>query len=218
MTLFEANRALLTAFRSGDRTALTEVYWGYVEAVERLLRLGFSTAEYRVGGLNPSDIADAVQETFTRAFSPTARNAYDGLRPFRPYLLRIARNLLVDRARRKGRIEYGATVDVDAVDESVHSPEDAILSARLRTATRAFISGLDERSRRIVTLRFEEERAQEDVARELGITRRKVRTTESRLRRDLAAHLRDVGLGQEIADVKKDDPTGRAGSAARREG
>ena len=216
MTVFEANRALLAAFRSGDRAALTKVYWHYVEAVERLLRLGFSTAEYRVPGLPSADIGDAVQETFTRALAPRARDAYDGLRPFRPYLLRIARNLLIDRARRSDRIHYGAALNQDTADQTAQSPEEFLASNRLRDATKDFVAQLDPRAREVVTLRFEEGRAQQEVATTLGITRRKVRTIETRLRRELAAHLRQAGL--ELAEQESSGPSGRTQQVPRRGG
>ena len=58
-----------------------------------------------VGGVcrQPQDLADLVQEVFMRAFSREGRQAYDGLRDYGPYLFAIARNVLVDWARVRGR-------------------------------------------------------------------------------------------------------------------
>lgn len=140
----------------------------------------------------------AVQETFIRAFQPRARDAYDGFRPFRPYLLRIARNLLVDRARKAGRLQFGEAIDVDAIDEDAPDLDETILSKQLRDAARQFIDSLDPPTRAFVVARFEEGRAQEDVAAALGITRRRVRTLEGRLRKQLAAQLSAAGLAAEI--------------------
>ena len=104
MTVFEENQELLLAFREGTREALTRVYQHYVDEVARGVRRGFFLGEgrERIPGA-PDDQAqrELVQEVFLRAFSEKARNAYDGLRPFRPYLMRIVRNLLIDYWRRR---------------------------------------------------------------------------------------------------------------------
>lgn len=74
-------------------------------------------APIRLGaGLPEGDLEVLVQNTFVRAFSPSARAAYDGLRPFGSYLVTIARNLLIDEARARNRERRVETVaDIDAV-------------------------------------------------------------------------------------------------------
>ena len=42
-----------------------------------------------------------MQEAFRRAFEERARSAYDGLRPYRRYLLTITRNLVIDQLRKQ---------------------------------------------------------------------------------------------------------------------
>jgi DNA-directed RNA polymerase specialized sigma24 family protein len=42
---------------------------------------------------------ELVQDTFAKAFAAAARQAYDGVSPYRPYLLRITKNLMIDRYR-----------------------------------------------------------------------------------------------------------------------
>ena len=204
MTIFEGNRALLLAFRAGDRQALTEVYWHYVAAVERILRRGFVSGGVTVPGLPDADVRDVIQEAFARAFSATARQRYDGLRPFRNYLMRIVRNLLVDRARLAGRVELDPDIgDEPGEDEDA---EEEMARGRLAEATHAFVQGLDPEQRELVRLRFEEEQSQDAVAATMGVSRRRVRTLEKRVREGLARHLADAGLAGELAHEDQPQP------------
>lgn len=197
MTIFEGNRELLLAFRAGDRAALAEVYWHYAAWAERLLRRGFRSGEVHVPGLPDTDVGDVVQDTFARAFSAAARNGYDGLRPYRNYLLRIARNLLIDRARIAVRVELDPDVGEEA-DDDEEDAEAMVEQNRLQAATQAFVQGLDAEAREFVRLRFEEERSQDTVAEAMGVSRRRVRTLEKRVREALERHLVAAGLGAEL--------------------
>src|SRR5262249_47435933 len=98
----EGDRELLDRYRRGEREALAQIYWAYVDRVERLV-----SSCLRVQGAAWPDSSvsaeDLVQEVFTRAFSQKARTAYDGLRDYGPYLFTIARNAVADAFRRLGR-------------------------------------------------------------------------------------------------------------------
>lgn len=197
MTLFADSRALLLAFREGDAAALTQVYWFYVGDVERWIR--------RFGVRDADTVAELVQETFVRAFAEGARAAYDGVRPYRPYLRRIVRNLLVDRARASGRVVQDVDDEALEADDPDPAPDEALGHHRIVTATREFVAGLDDESRMFVQLRFQDERSQDDVAASMTCSRRRVRTLETKIRDALLRHLQEAGL-----DVDVD-------SAARRE-
>jgi RNA polymerase sigma factor (sigma-70 family) len=197
VTIFQGNRELLLAFRAGDREALASVYWHYLPWVERLLRRGFGSGDVRVPGLADPDVSDVLQDTFARAFSAPGRNGYDGLRPYRNYLLRIARNIMIDRARIAGRVELDADIGEEADDDD-ESAEEIVEHSRLQQATQVFVRGLDPESRELVRLRFEDERSQEAVAAAMGVSRRRIRTLEKRVREGLERHLAAAGLGEEL--------------------
>ena len=183
MTIFENDRALLDAFRRGDRAALERVYTTYVADVLTVIRSGFVRDDYRVPGVaDPDRQRDLLHEVFTRAFAERARDSYDGLRPYRPYLLQITRNLMVDtwRKRKEALAEDPATV-ADPPDPDVRAPEAQIDWQRRMAATRDYVATLDDVSRAVVRLRFEESRSQADVAAELRLSRRRVRTLEARI-------------------------------------
>ena len=198
MTVFAENRPLLDAFRRGDRTALSTVYFHYVDDIAALVRNGFSlpaTGARVHGASDDQTLRDVVQDVFTRAFAPRARDAYDGIRPYRAYLRRIARNLMIDRARASD-----ATVPLDSGDgELVIEPEapevdSAWLAERRETA--AYVAGLAPELQSLVKLRFEDELSQEEAAAALGVSRRRVRTLEARVERGLRHALRRAGLWQ----------------------
>lgn len=196
MTVFAGDRALLDAFRRGDREALATVYFHYVADIAAMVRNGFSipASGARVRGAGDEQTErDLVQEVFSRAFAPRARDAYDGLRPYGPYLRRIARNLMIDRARAGDR-----SVPLDDSDaELVIAPEpaetDAAWAAQ-RRETVAYIASLSPELQSLVKLRFEDELSQEQAAAALGISRRRVRTLEARIERGLRKVLRRAGL------------------------
>lgn len=205
MTIFRDDRPLLERFRRGDRAALTAVYERYVDDVATLARRGFtmeSSGHVYVRGATGDGERELVQDTFLRAFAEKARLAYDGISPYRPYLLRITKNLMIDRFR-----AARATTSLDA-DEGV-GDLDALLVANAELpgtdpvrldwaaqleATRAYLATLDAEARRIVTLRFEDELSQEQVATQVGCTRRKVRSVEDRAQAELRAYLKQRGL------------------------
>lgn len=153
-----------------------------------MLRSGFSsgTGTRVIGISDPSALRDAVQDVFIRAFNESARVAFDGIRPYRPYLLRIARNVRIDALRRSGREvlmadpvsdsgagELSAEPLVDAADQLHWEQQHA--------ATRAHVATLDSEQQRYVDLRFVQELSLQQAAALMSLTRRKARTLESQV-------------------------------------
>jgi RNA polymerase sigma factor (sigma-70 family) len=185
VTVFAGDRALLDAFRRGERAALSRVYYEYVDDIATVVRYGFAIASKGVrvpGAPDEATERDLVQEVFARAFAPRARDAYDGVRPYRPYLRRIAKNLLIDRARASGQ----SVAIEDVEDELVVEPAEVDPEwMRQREATAAYVATLAPELQRVVELRFEQGLSQEEVATALDISRRRVRTLEAKILRGL---------------------------------
>jgi RNA polymerase sigma-70 factor (ECF subfamily) len=174
------NRALLDAFRAGERSALESVYRHYVGAVVAVLRGGVAlSGGGRVPGAPADVVSDLVQETFIRAFSERARLAYDGLRDYQPYLLTIARNLLIDWARTQGR-----TLELPE-DLGELPAETPLASARHLGVAEAYIASLSGELRQAHEQRYVLGRTQEEAARALGVSRHHVRTLERHLQQGL---------------------------------
>jgi RNA polymerase sigma factor (sigma-70 family) len=201
MPFLRTNRALLDRFRAGDPEALEQVYWEYVRKVERLLSEGFQIRSRgtRVAGLchQPDDLADLVQEVFLRVFSEKGRRAYDGIRDFGPYLYTVARNMLVDWARLRGRevpapwAEIEEALDVEPI---LDNPAPWAEPATIRVVEE-YLAGLSADLRQVHCLRHEECLSQEEVGKRLGLGRQAIRTLERRLQDGLAAALDSAGIG-----------------------
>jgi len=191
VTLFADNRALLDRFRRGERDALAKVYYHYVDEVATLARRGFtieSSGHAVIRGVDREREREIVQETFAKAFAEKARLAYDGIQPYRPYLLRIAKNLMIDRFRAERRdVPDGEPVEAVALPEDLHWKQ-------LAAATAEHVATLDPESRRLIALRFEQELSQDEVATQMGVSRRRVRTLEDRVQHGLRKWLQSKGL------------------------
>jgi RNA polymerase sigma factor (sigma-70 family) len=200
MPIFRSQCGLICEFRKGTPEALEAVYREYIRKVERLLRVGFEIRSrgLRVGGVGSqqSDLADLVQEVFMRAFSSKGRLAYDGRRDYGPYLFAIARNALIDWARKKGREIPVPSADLETTFEAT-----AIVEERPPWADRVtmqiveeYIGSLPPDLREVHRLRHAEGLSQVQAADRMGIGRQTLRTLEGRLREGLAEALDSAGL------------------------
>ncbi len=201
--------AMLAGFRDGDPAVLAEVYRRHVGDVVRLLRGGFtfsSAGQSRrfLGLASPSDLQDAVQETFRRAFEPAARAHFDGIRPYAPYLGMIARNVVLGEIRRQARRFPVETLEPSrdlashdnaqsAEVEDAFGPARWIHEAQVRSLVESFLRGLAPLDRELLALRFHQGLSQRDVSDRLGLGRQVVRTRELAIRRELLAFLRERG-------------------------
>jgi RNA polymerase primary sigma factor len=103
--------------------------------------------------------------------------------------LRRAEQAPVSLAELIGDAEEMSLADVLG-DETEESPADALAASEEESSLASAYSGLGERSRRILELRYgldgSEPRTMEDVASELGVSRERVRQLESKSLRELA--------------------------------
>jgi RNA polymerase sigma factor (sigma-70 family) len=203
MTLLLHNRDLLDRFRRKDKDALSAVFYHYVDFVEGIVRSGFhdsGSGRYVYGITDPDMVRDLVQTVFSRAFSPGAVLAYDGIRPYRNYLATIARNVFIDFYRKRTRDPLAYVVTPfealsDVADESSDSPEPhqavrgpAVAFSetdlhwkRCLAVAEQYIETLPEEMRRFVELRYRQSLAQAAVAQQMKISRWRVRYFEMRL-------------------------------------
>jgi RNA polymerase sigma-70 factor, ECF subfamily len=204
-----SDRAVLRAFREGDRATLTRVYRAYSPEVVRYLARRFqvrSTAGVDSVALGALDLDAAHQETFVRAFRPAMRQAYDGVRPYLGFLLTIARSTALDLLRASGRVAREA-VPLDDIPElnqiptGDSGPEERALESEVRTLVREFLDGLPEATRELARLRFMEGLSQEVAAERLHLTRGEVRVRERHLRTRFTEYLRARGWLEDSAPV-----------------
>ena len=180
--------------------ALEKVYRYYVDEVSIIVRRGFflkAQRPTRVPGVyHPESEREVVQEVFLRAFSEKARMNYDGLRPYRPYLLQIVKNLMVDYWRKQGRevfFENGRgdwTQDISLETKAFSSPEEELQWRSWQAATEQYLGGLDDHLREFVRLRFEEGYSQYDLVQKLNLSRWRVRSLEKKVQENLRKYLK----------------------------
>ena len=213
MSLLIERRELLDRFKRGERRALEEVYRHYAPEVATFLQRGFTFSSagrsLRFSGYaQPFDLDNALQETFVRAFKESARLGYDGLHPYKSYLLAIARNLVLDEFRNRvvamspfidqldGAGAADAAVDPSQFGEEAApastmgdapsagvSAEQEFLRHELGRLYAAFVARLDERDRTFFRHRFEEQQTQIEAGTACGLSHMQARTLEKKLRR-----------------------------------
>jgi RNA polymerase sigma-70 factor, ECF subfamily len=192
MALLLKDPELLARFRSGETEVLSQVYRSYFQQIEGYIRRGLCRAGPRVARGRAGTVADLVQESFTHAFSQSARLAYDGTREYGRFITTIARNTLIDYLRRQNQEE---PVDPCCLERHLdhgsfeETDEFAQLDPRIRALTQRYLSKLSEREHAVYVLRYAEEQSQLQAANTLGMTRQQIRTLEERVRAGLAREL-----------------------------
>ncbi|MBM4280405.1 MAG: sigma-70 family RNA polymerase sigma factor [Deltaproteobacteria bacterium] len=206
------DKALLQAYRNGETWAYELLYRQHAVAVQRFLAGGFTflsrgrTCHFR-GGRPGVDVDSIVQETFARAFAPSTRAHYDGERPFKNYVLSIAKNLVLrelqrhdrhsslegledtaDLVLRRARNGGGAMLLPEDLD-----PERTSADAELGAIVCAYVATLDDEEKQFFDHRFVQLKTQEATAEAMGCTRARVKTLEKKLRGAFLSTLRGRG-------------------------
>ena len=203
MDLLRDDRTLLDAFRRGDETALLKVYFAYAEEVFAFLKRGFSfcVREKQLafnGYKNAWQLESAVQDVFLKAFGESARHSYDGQRPFKAYLMTIAKNLVMDRYRKMppGRIDVRELADIDdreMVRERPPSPEQVAVEKELKDAVRQFVETLEGPLNAFFEIRFLEGCSLEEATKRLGVSDYRVKRYERHLKKQFFYYLKERG-------------------------
>lgn len=161
---------LLPSDVAGDEDALLVARWrgGDERAATRLVERHARAVARYVASLGVRDEADdLVQDTFVRAFGSLERFRAES--SLRTWLLAIARNLVVDRARTRRTL--GATVPVEerhAVAE--HDPLDQLVAGESEARMRAAVARLTPMQREVFGLRVSEGLSYREIAALAGTT------------------------------------------------
>jgi RNA polymerase sigma-70 factor (ECF subfamily) len=193
MPILKNDPELLAAYRQGRRDALERVYRYYVRGVERYLRAlarSAGKAELAQAGV----ISDLLQDVFVRAFSDSARRAYDGQREFGPYLATVARNCLIDAQRAHGRELLLGEPEIMLQIEASATHEDRWSDPKLMSVLTGYVAQLPPALRSLYETRYVQGRSQEEASAILGLSRRALRTGEKQLRVGLRKALVRAGI------------------------
>jgi len=177
----EADSALIARARH-DRAAFGELYRVYVRRVYAFCRAHSRTGE---------EAEDLTAQTFERALAAIGRYEDRGGR-FSSWLLRIAANAAVDRARRSGH-EKPMNEEVMAEDGAARPTQEGtarwVEDWEQSTWVKAHMATLPEDQRRVVRLRFYDDRSFGDVATEMGRSEGAVKQLAQRALKALRARM-----------------------------
>lgn len=153
---------------------------GYDATFGRLQRM------FRRKGLSAEDSADLAQETVTRTLLHLHRH---GVRQddLAPLMGRIARNLVVERARSR-RPHLVSLSGAEALDDPDQDPVEHVWSRERQRAVRSALEGLNGRHRDALLLSLQGVQPTE-IARSLGVKRNAADALLHRARRRLAEQL-----------------------------
>jgi RNA polymerase sigma-70 factor, ECF subfamily len=141
----DEDRNLALRAGKGDAAAFGALYDRYVAAVYRYVY-------YRVR--NDMDAEDLVSDVFMRALRAIPR--YEPRVAFLAWLYRIARNAVIDRARRsRTQISFEDALAHPGVDQIVE-PDATILALSDKEAVRAALAKLTPLQQEVIVLRFVE--------------------------------------------------------------
>lgn len=168
--------------RTGRQAAYGELMRRYREPVFRLVRSHVGDAD---------EALDVVQETFVAAFASIGR--YDGSRPFRHWINRIALNKCRDRGRRRAVrrfFSFALPVGVaDAIVDDAIFGETAIDDARALRSTEDALARLPAGLKEPLILTVIDGLSQGEAANVLGLSEKAVEMRIYRARKALKAML-----------------------------
>lgn len=138
-----------------------------------------------------SESEDLTAEVFSRALTNLPRFKWTGA-PFAAWLFRIASNLIADRSKRKAREGAGTTLDGESEiggNPKLTKQTQQVELEECERRARLFklVEGLAEDQRRVVVMRFAEEKSIRDIANEMGRSEGAIKQLQFRALQELRA-------------------------------
>ena len=161
-----------------DRACFGDVYERYFELV-----YGYVARRVR----NRAATEDLTSEVFRKALANIERFKWTGA-PFGAWLLRIASNVIADRAKRQAK--DGVRVDEPvARANSPQTQQTDLEESERRAWVIRQVDGLPDDQRRVVRMRFAEEKSISEIAAELGRSEGAVKQLQFRALQSLRKEL-----------------------------
>ena len=166
-----------------DRAQFADVYERYFELV-----YGYIARRIRDRAMTE----DLTSEVFRKALTNIDRFKFTGA-PFGAWLLRIASNLMADRAKRNARDEHNSDSSVTAERltgaSTAESQQVQLEQAERRAWVIQMVDELPDDQRRVVRMRFAEEKSVNEIATALGRSEGAVKQLQFRAFQNLRAKL-----------------------------
>jgi RNA polymerase sigma-70 factor (ECF subfamily) len=155
----EADETLAARSRDGDRAAFEEL-------ARRTGRLVYAQLYLDVGRADRAE--ELTQETFLVALRHVRR--LSDPKAFRPWLLSIARTVVIDDARRRGRRKRGSPGAWTDVPGDGPTPLESAERREARERAMSVLRSLPEAYQTPLTLRYLAGADHDEIGRQLGIT------------------------------------------------
>ncbi len=170
----EADERLLIEAAQKDPARFADLYESNFERV-------YAYVVRRVG--NRAETEDLTSEVFHHALANLKRFEWRGI-PFAAWLFRIAANLISDRWQRAGREQVDKTSEVESLPARA-----AIEEIERRATIFRLVDALPAEQRRVVVLRFVEQKSIKEVAGEVHKTEGAVKQLQFRALSSLRSRL-----------------------------
>ena len=168
---------LVLRAKSGDKDAFSEIYETHLTPLYRFVYV-------RMG--NREEAEDVTQEAFMKAYQ--ALDRFEATRDnFLPYLFTVARNLLINRGKKK-QPDYAPADEIDREAGESDTQWQAEHEERKKTIAGA-LEVLTESEREIIELRFFAERTYGEIAELCGKQEDAVRQHVARAMKKMRLHL-----------------------------
>jgi RNA polymerase sigma-70 factor, ECF subfamily len=171
----EADERLLIEAAQKDPARFADLYEINFERV-------YAYAVRRVG--NRAEAEDLTADVFHQALANLKRFEWRGI-PFAAWLFRIAANLISDRWQRSGR---EVSDDSGQIESAQVGPVE-IEEVERRATLYRLVDTLPEEQRRVVVLRFVEQKSIKEVARQISKTEGAVKQLQFRALSNLRARM-----------------------------
>jgi RNA polymerase sigma-70 factor (ECF subfamily) len=165
-----------------DRACFADVYERYFDLV-----YGYVARRVR----NRAATEDVTSEVFRKALANIDRFKWTGA-PFGSWLLRIASNVIADRAKREAKNGLRVDEPSELSRDASRTPESQQLQledAERRAWVIRMVDELPEDQRRVVRMRFAEEKSINEIASELGRSEGAVKQLQFRAFQNLRGKL-----------------------------
>jgi len=177
--LSEADERRLVEAAQQDRAHFGAVYEKYFEVV-------YAYVARRVHDRAVTE--DLTSEVFRKALAHLPRFKWTGA-PFGAWLLRIAANLIADRAKRVAREGHSDSSELADRGRSSQAQQSDLEAAERRAYVIRLVDELPEDQRRVVRMRFAEEKSIGEIAAQLNRTEGAVKQLQFRAFQTLRAKL-----------------------------
>jgi RNA polymerase sigma-70 factor, ECF subfamily len=161
---------LVRKAQDGEVEAFGQLYERHAQSVFRFI---YSHVD------NQSDAEDLTEEVFLRVWRAIPRYQEQGV-PFIAFLIRIARNVVIDFYRSTRRENLNLSLDDIQVAESKSRLDENLIQNQESNEIRALLANLKDEYRMVLVLRFINDLSPDEIAQVIGKSSGAVRVIQFR--------------------------------------